>query len=167
MSLRPAVRAFAASFAATLVLTGCGRADETSSEAPPPYVEASRLTWTLVDGDEGAALVLLGEGDRQVLHLACLPDPARMQVIASDISVIGSEERLTLGVADEAFGFVADTMRGGPGVLAEATIDPQFLEHLSRTADISAIYGAQQVGPWPAPPEGQRLTFVQRCSGLI
>lgn len=166
MSLRPAIRVFAASFAATLVLTGCGRADETSNEATPPPMQDNRLDWRLVDSDEGAALVLLGEGEQQVFHLACLTGPARMQVIASDFTVIGSEERLTLGVADEAFGFVADTMRGGPGVQAEAAIDPQFLDHLSRTADISAVYGAQQVGPWPAPPEGERLAFIQRCSGL-
>lgn len=167
MSTRAATRSFAAAFAATLVLTGCGPGEsapeDAGTQAPPP--ENARH-WVLVDSDQGAALVLLGEGDRQVLHLACLAEPARMQVIASDFTVIGSEERLTLGVAGEAFGLVADVEREGPGVQAEAAIDPAFLEHLARAPDISAVYGAQQIGPYPGPGEGERSAFVQRCAGL-
>ena len=101
-----------------------------------------------------------------MFHLACLDGPPRIQVIASEFTVIGSEERLTLGAADEAFGFVADTMREGPGVQAEAAIDPSLLEHLARTDDIAAVYGAQQVGPYPAPPQDVTDAFVTGCRGL-
>jgi len=167
MSLRIASRVFVFAFAATLVLTGCERASAPADEAasPQPLPENVRR-WTLVEGEEGAALALLGEGDRQVFHMACLAGPPRMQVIASEFTVIGSEERLTLGAADEAFGFVADTLREGPGVQAEAAIDPSLLEHLTRTGDIAAVYGAQQVGPYPAPAEGQIAGFVAGCRAL-
>lgn len=167
MMLRTAARVFAFAFAATLVLTGCGRAPDAADEAatPPPLPENVRR-WHLVEGDEGAALVLLGEGDRQVFHMACLDGPPRLQVIASEFTVIGSEERLTLGVADEAFGLVADTQRAGPGVQAEAAIDPMLLEHLTRSDGIAAVYGAQQVGPYPAPAEDEINAFVAGCRAL-
>ena len=167
MSLRIASRVFVFAFAATLVLTGCERATAPAEEAaaPQPLPENVRR-WTLVEGEEGAALALLGEGDRQVFHMACLAGPPRMQVIASEFTVIGSEERLTLSAADEAFGFVADTLSEGPGVQAEAAIDPSLLEHLTRTGDIAAVYGAQQVGPYPAPAEDQIAGFVAGCRAL-
>ena len=167
MSLRIASRVFVFAFAATLVLTGCEQASAPAEEAaaPQPLPENVRR-WTLVEGEEGAALALLGEGDRQVFHMACLAGPPRMQVIASEFTVIGSEERLTLSAADEAFGFVADTLREGPGVQAETAIDPSLLEHLTRTDDIAAVYGAQQVGPYPAPAGDQIAGFVAGCRAL-
>lgn len=167
MSLRIASRVFVFAFAATLVLTGCERATTPAEEttAPQPLPENVRR-WTLIEGDDGVAMALLGEGDRQVLHMACLAGPSRMQVIASEFTVIGSEERLTMGAADEAFGFVADTQREGPGVQAEAAIDLSLLEHLTRTDEIAAVYGAQQVGPYPAPPEDVMSAFVAGCRAL-
>lgn len=167
MIFRTAARVFVFAFAATLVLTGCERASapEDQAAAPQPLPENVRR-WTLIEGDEGAAMALLGEGDRQVFHMACLAGPPRMQVIASEFTVIGSEERLTLGAADEAFGFVADTLREGPGVQAEAAIDPSLLDHLTRTEDVSAVYGAQQVGPYPAPTDDVMSAFVAGCRAL-
>lgn len=107
--------------------------------------------------------MLLGEGDRQVFHMACLNDPARLQVLADGFTVIGSEERMTLGAADEAFGLVADVERQGPGVQASGAIDPSFLDHFARSEDISAVYGAQTMGPWATPPQDLRQTFVRAC----
>ena len=166
MLMRSITRVFAFAFAATLVLTGCERATEPSEPAPAPLPENVRR-WVLIEGEQGAALTLLGEGDRQVFHLACLAEPARLQVIAAEATVIGSEERLTLGAADEAFGLVADVERGGPGVHAEAAIDPSFLDHLARTDDISAMYGAQQLGPYPAPTADDRARFIAGCRALV
>lgn len=160
MSTRTASRVFIGVFAATLVLTGCGPAAEQDGPIPPA---TQTQRWEAVAGDEGSALVLLGEGDRQIFHLACLNGPSRMQAIADDFMVIGSEERMTLGAADEAFGLVADVERQGPGVQAEGAIDPSFLDHFARSEDISAVYGAQTVGPWPAPSQALRDGFVQAC----
>ena len=139
MIYRTAARVFAFAFAATLVLTGCERASA-PAEAPatPQPLPQNVRSWVLLEGEEGVAMALLGEGERQVLHLACLAGPPRMQVIASEFSVIASEERLTLGVADEAFGFVADTMREGPGVQAEAAIDPDSVRGLYMRANRQA-----------------------------
>lgn len=170
MDTRTPTRVFASVFAATLVLAGCSRATEQSSASTPPAEStqtASSQRWEAVSGAEGVALVLLAEGDRQIFHLACTTAPAQVQIIVSNASVIGSEERMTLGVADEAFGFVADTERTGPGVLATGAIDPAFLEHLARTTEISAVYGAQQIGPWPAPSQAQRDDFVASCSQIV
>ena len=159
MSHRTTVRVFASVFAATVVLVGCAPAPGETAATPP----GSAQRWEAVAGDEGSALVLLGEGDRQVIHLACLNNPARLQVLADGFTVIGSEERMTLGAADEAFGLVADVQREGPGVQASGAIDPSFLDHLARTDDISAVYGAQTIGPWAAPPQDMRDPFIQAC----
>ena len=163
-----AAHTFVALFVVTLVLTGCDAAEPAADAQGDPAVVAPIATqrWELISDPSQAALVLLGEGDRQQFHLACLDQPPRMTVLASDFTVIGSEERLTLGAADEAFGFVADVERVGPGVQAEGAIDPSFLEHLTRSADISAVYGAQQVGPYPAPPSDQTAAFVAACRAI-
>lgn len=166
MLLRSATRVFVFAFAATLVLTGCQRSsDAPPSEAAAPLPENVRR-WVLVEGDEGAALSLLGEGERQVFHIACLADPSRLQVIVSEVTPIGSEDRLTLGAGGDAFAMAADLEHTGPGVLAEGPIDPAFLEDLSRSEEISAMYGSQQVGPYPAPTSDDRSAFVLQCRAL-
>lgn len=173
MNPRPIARAFAAAFAATLVMTGCEPAVEPDDAPAAPTEPATptepaepALRWDMISSDEGSALVLLGEGDRQVFHLACLAEPARMAAIGQDFTVIGSEERLTLGVDNEAFGLVADTLREEPGVRAEGAIDPVLLERFLVTEEVSAVYGAQRVGPWDAPPETMRRDWVAACRDL-
>jgi len=85
MSHRTTVRVFASVFAATVVLVGCAPAPGETAATPP----GSAQRWEAVAGDEGSALVLLGEGDRQVIHLACLNNPARLQVLADGFTVSG------------------------------------------------------------------------------
>ena len=166
MSSQIFAHTFVGLFVITLVLTGC-EAAAPSAETTLDTAAVPTQRWELISDASQAALVLLGEGDRQQFHLACLDRPARMTVLVSGITVIGSEERLTLGAADEAFGFVADVERSGPGVQAEAAIDPSFLEHLSRSSDISAVYGAQQVGPYPAPAPDQTAEFTGACRSIL
>lgn len=165
--VRQFARTFAAAFAATLVLTGCERAETPAEPAPePPAAEAPAMRWESIASGEGTALMLLGEGDAQLFHLACLSQPARMTVQVPAFRVVGSEERLTLGVDDEAFGFVADTMSDQPGVRAEAAIDPEFLRRLPLSDDIGAMYGSQQAGPFPAPPDDLTEGFVTACRDI-
>lgn len=157
-------RSFLSVFAATLVLTGCGEADRAETPAPAPAAEpGGDLRWEAVSGGEGEALVLLDGGDRPLLHLACLAGPPRLTARVLDFRKIGSEERMTLGVADEAFGLVADPMREDAGVYAEGAIDPGLLDHMLVTEDLGVVYGAQQLGPHPAPEPAQRERFVQAC----
>lgn len=157
-------RSFLSAFAATLVLTGCQEAGTSQPPAAPP-AEAPEpaLRWESVSGGEGEALVLLDGGDRPLLHLACLDGPARMTARALEFRRIGSEERLTLGVGGEAFLLVADPMREDPGVYAEGPIEPDLLDRFLTTTEISAVYGAQQLGPHAAPEPAQRERFVAGC----
>lgn len=165
--VRQFARTFAAAFAATLVLTGCDRAQAPAEPAPePPAPDAPTLRWETIASGEGAALMLLGEGDAQLFHLACLSSPARMTVQVPGFRVVGSEERLTLGVDGEAFGLVADTLSTQPGVRAEAAIDPEFLRRLPLSDDIGAMYGSQQAGPYPAPPDELTEGFVTACRDI-
>lgn len=157
-------RSFLSVFAGALVLTGCGEPDRASApDATAPAEPAAELRWEAVSGDEGEALVLLDGGDRPLLHLACLAGPPRLTARVLDFRKIGSEERMTLGVADEAFGLVADPMREDAGVYAEAPIDPAMLDHMLVTEDFGVVYGAQQLGPHPAPEPAARERFVEAC----
>lgn len=118
MSLRVPVLVFAGMFVATLVLIGCDAVDHSPAPAEEdPAAGHLNLTWNDLASDEGTALVLTGEGNRQIFHMACLRADREMQIIASDFTVIGSEERMTMGIANEAFGFVADTQWTGGGVM--------------------------------------------------
>lgn len=167
-NLRTPVLLFAGIFVATLVLTGCEAPSDTPARpdaATPPVADAG-LRWEGLASDEGAALVLLGQGDRQVFHMACLSSDREMQIIASDFTVIGSEERMTMGIENEAYGFVADTEWTGGGVMARGSIDATLLGALSRTTEVSVLYGIQQGGPWPAPSADQRDTFIQVCTAI-
>ncbi|WP_029085892.1 hypothetical protein [Brevundimonas aveniformis] len=167
MSLRVPVLVFAGMFVATLVLIGCDAADHSPAPADEdPAAGHLNLTWNDLASDEGTALVLLGEGNRQIFHMACLRADREMQIIASDFTVIGSEERMTMGIANEAFGFVADTQWTGSGVMARTAIDPSLLDHLARTSDLSVLYGIQQGGPWPAPSQDQRDGFILACAEI-
>lgn len=164
MSLKAATRTFVSVFAATLVLTGCGQAPEAETGASAEAADVQPLrVWRTIQGDDGVALALLGEGDRQIFHLACLRSPARMVVTAEEATVIGSEERLTLGVGQEAYLFVADTQSGRPGVQAEGPIDAGLLERLAEGVRVEAVYGAQRIGPFDLPMTDILAEFTQGC----
>jgi len=168
MSMRTPVLVFAGLFVATLVLVSCEApaADEALPSPPPDDMAITGQRWETLASHEGNALVLLGEGDRQIFHMACLNGDRELQIIASDFTVIGSEERMTMSVDNDAYGFVADTEWTGGGVMARNAIEPQFLDMLSRTTDLSVLYGTQQGGPWPAPSVEQRATFIAGCTEI-
>ncbi|MBN8553076.1 MAG: hypothetical protein J0L52_09320 [Caulobacterales bacterium] len=166
--MRTPVLVFAGLFVATLVLVSCDAppAAEGAATPTPEDLAATNQRWEGLASDEGTALALLGEGDRQIFHMACLRAERQLQIIASDFTVIGSEERMTMGVDDDAYGFVADTEWTGGGVMARNAIEPQFLGMLARTTDLSVVYGVQRGGPWPAPSIEQRAAFIEGCADI-
>jgi hypothetical protein len=168
MSMRTPVLVFAGLFVVTLVLVSCDAspADEALTRPPADDMAVTGRRWETLAGHEGNALVLLGEGDRQIFHMACLSGDRELQIIASDFTVIGSEERMTMGVDNDAYGFVADVEWTGGGVMARNAIEPQFLQMLGRTTDLSVLYGTQQGGPWPAPSAEQRAAFIAGCTEI-
>lgn len=166
MSTRDAARTFAAAFSATLVLTGCGR--EPTADAPPAPTESAAPSqrWEAVASDEGTAIALLGEGDTQLFHLACLNGPSRMAAIAQPFLIVASEERLTLGVGDEAYALVVDTQSDQPGVRGEAVIDEGLLSRLAAAGEIEAVYGTQRAGPYALPDAETLAAFIEGCRAI-
>lgn len=146
---------------AALALATCGQ----SADAPAPVDEpaAEAATWTSVSSDEGTALAAQNGAGDIVLNLACLHAPERMRITVSAFNAIGSEERLSFGADDEPFIFVAQLQEAGPGVAAEGEVSLDLVERLSRAQTVSANYGAQNVGPFPAPPTDQVEAFATAC----
>jgi hypothetical protein len=76
---------------------------------------------------------------------------------------IGSEERLSLGLGQEPVTLVADLRAKQPGVGAGGGV-PENLEDLLERADrISAVYGSQQSGPYPAPAAAMKQQLAEAC----
>jgi uncharacterized membrane protein len=165
--------------AATLLLAACGgdEAAEAPAEADDAADPAAIATqspdddapsqaaggWDLVASGEGSALVHPASG-RAAIRLFCPSDNNTILVNVPGFRPVGSEERMTFGSGGEAHTLVADTrgdrQRGGvsgsgavPGNLAALLGGPVAVNH-----------GAQNAGPYPAPPAGLVRSFVAACN---
>lgn len=98
-----------------------------------------------------------------VLNLACLRQPARMRISVPQFDEIGSEERLSFGADDEPFVFVAQLGDSEPGVAAEREVSLDLVDRILRARSVAANYGAQNAGPFEAPPPGEAETFATVC----
>jgi len=149
-------------------------ADDTRSAAtpaPPQPNEASppdqpAAAWDLASSGEGTSLVFPASGPEQTGAAIRMFCPARKDEILVNIPAfrpIGSEERLSFGSGGAVHALVADTrgdrQRGGvsgtgavPGNLAALIGGP-----------VAVVYGAQQSGPHPAPPQGLARAFITAC----
>lgn len=153
---------------AALILGACEPAappEAPPPEAEPPVVSAPSLTpvWDFISSGEGVALILKDPGGDAVLNLGCLRDPVRMTLFVSGLTPIDSEERLSFGVDDEPFVFVADSTTAGPGVRGETAVAPDLLARMSAATGFAASYGAQTAGPYEPPPAELRQDFVAEC----
>ncbi|MBY0568385.1 MAG: hypothetical protein K2P70_13810 [Hyphomonadaceae bacterium] len=144
-----------------LALAACGQ----STQAPAPTEPAAvpQFQWTSVSSGEGAALALQDGAGATVLNLACLYAPERMRITVASFTKIGSEERLSFGADDEPFVFVAQLEEAGPGVAAEREVSLDLVERLLNADVVSANYGAQNAGPFAAPPRDVAETFAATC----
>ena len=157
---------FAATFVATLVLNACSAPAPTPPAEPtPPADEPGELgqTWHNIAGGSETALLLTDATNEGVLQLVCARSPARMIVRVRAFNVIESEERLSFGLDNEPTVFVAQTQAPTDGVEAEGPIDPAFLDRLVAAETVSASYGAQSLGPLPAPGREKAETFAAGC----
>jgi hypothetical protein len=158
--------ALLALFAAAL---GCEPSAPPAEAVPSPAdfpEETSQAgpRWRVEVTSSGIALAMDDESGAEAARLACVRDPARMTVVVEAFRAIGSEERLSFGVDGEAFVFVADPMADRPsGVQAETAISGELLGMLEEAREVSAMYGAQQFGPHPAPDAEIRARFVEAC----
>jgi len=125
---------------------------------PPPRRE---LAWNVTVSGADVALHLLAPDATPVMALTCSAGRLRAQV--PGFTPVGSEDRLTLGVGEEPVALVAQLDARASGVVGEAPV-PEGLERLFEQAEsVSAVYGRQQSGPHPAPPEALKEQLVEAC----
>ncbi len=137
-------------------------------EAPPPAPPQPGLSWVRSATGEGAALTLLDAAGAPLLRLGCIRNPATMTLRIEGFTPIASEDRLTVGLDDALFVFVADlSATSGQGVVSEAPIATDFLDRLQSASAISAVYGAQQLGPHMPPPADMAGTFAAECRRAV
>lgn len=159
--------------AAALALGACSPAEAPPPpaapvEPPPAAAVQPGLSWARSATGEGVALTLLDPAGAALLRLGCIRNPATMTLRVEGFTPIASEDRLTVGLDDELFVFVADlSATVGQGVVAEAPIDTDFLDRLQSASAISAVYGAQQLGPHMPPPGDMAGTFAAECRRAV
>lgn len=160
--------------AAALALCACSPAEEPAAPPPAPVAEAPApaaiqpgLSWGTASTGEGIALILSDAVGAPILRLGCIRNPAIMTLAVEGFTPIGSEERLTVGLDDDLFVFVASASGREPGVRAQADISADFLDRLEDATAISAVYGSQTVGPHMVPPAGLSAGFAAECRRAV
>jgi hypothetical protein len=151
---------------ALLGLAACGR-DHAAAPAGP--VEAPPAPSTPPPEGPTASpgrLTLVDASGAPVLHLSCADGAAALVIHAPGLTPIGSEDRLTLGVGDEAFAFVADLEAPGPGVSGGGVPEADLFVRMARGEPVRAVYGAQTVGPARALTPAALRAFVDQCGDL-
>jgi hypothetical protein len=143
----------------------CGPSDRAgrAEAADAPTIMAG-LRWETKVSGAGVGLALFDADGSALLRLACVRGPATMTVTGEGLRAIGSEERLTLGIGDEPFTFVANpTADRLMGVEATGPVPADLLARLPGANAVSVAYGAQRIGPHiPPDPESARM-FVEAC----
>jgi hypothetical protein len=136
---------------------------------PPEAAIAPGLSWAASASGEGAVLTLSNPDGGEVLRLGCIRNPAAMTLTVAGFSPINSEDRLTVGLDDQLFVFVADLEASSAegGVVAQAPISTDFLERLQSANAVGAVYGAQQLGPHIPPPADIAGTFAAECRRAV
>lgn len=167
----------AAALIAALALGACSPAEtppapapETAPPAPPSESAiAPGLAWAASASGEGAVLSLSDAAGAPVLRLGCIRNPAAMTLTVAGFTPISSEDRLTVGLDDQLFVFVADLQASSAerGVVAQADVSNDFLDRLQSASAISAVYGAQQLGPHMPPPADIAATFAAECRRAV
>jgi hypothetical protein len=144
-------------------------AEVETPDAPPPAAIAPGLAWAASASGEGAVLTLSDAAGEAVLRLGCVRNPAAMTLTVAGFTPISSEDRLTVGLDDQLFVFVADLQASSAerGVVAQADVSTDFIERLQTATAISAVYGAQQLGPHMPPPADIAGTFAAECRRAV
>lgn len=157
---------------------GCERGAPPEAAGGPPAADApgadtagaaaaeihAGLSWGARVTGAGVSLALFDPAGAPLLHLACVRDRAVMTLEVEAFTPIGSEERLSLGVDDEPYVFVADPTAERPsGVQAEAPISGELLDRMEGAREVSAVYGAQTLGPHLPPDRESGELFVSAC----
>jgi hypothetical protein len=168
--MRSSLRLALAAAVAASGLAACSRTDAPSpSETPEPTPEAAQAADTAEEVSAGAdRLAFVDQTGTPRLLLDCLAGPRpQMRAAVASFRKIASEDRLTVGAGDEAFAMAADLSAPDEGVVASNAIDLDLLRRISDGQPVSAVYGAQTVGPLRPPPGVLPDSFVVRCRNLV
>lgn len=145
-----------------LALAACGPepVEVRPAGSPPIASQPPRGSPTGATGE----LAFVDPGGVERLRLACRAG-GRLQITVPGFEPVGSEDRLTLGVGDEAFAHVADLAAAGPGVTGGGPVDVDLIDRLERGEPVRAVYGAQSAGPLKAAGPKALAAFVEGCRG--
>lgn len=133
------------------------QADAVPSTAPAPRA----AEWIVAESERAVVLRLVDHNRGLVMVLVCRKGRGLMAVVPS-FTQIGSEDRLTVGFGDEAVALAArPPAQGNPGVTAEGSAPPSSV--IDEAESVSAVYGAQRIGPLAAPPKALRKLLASRC----
>ena len=134
----------------------------TSSTAPEPD-SGTTERWSLQPSGEGVVLALRRADRSAVIRLFCPTGEDTLLVNVPGFEPIDSEERLSFGSAGAAAALVADP--GGAaqhgGVTGTGKVPADLAALIG--GRISASYGAQSIGPHPAPASSVSSAFVTAC----
>jgi uncharacterized membrane protein len=144
------------------------------NSAAPPAADAPRgssageesARWDSAASGEGASLFLARSGsDQRVLTLFCPAGSGDLLVNVPGFRPVGSEERMSFGSGGTVVTLVADPRgdRGRGGVSASGPL-PGELPRILR-GPVAVNYGAQNAGPYAAPPAGLAGNFLAGCGG--
>jgi hypothetical protein len=159
----------------TVLLAACGQGDDRppvpEPSGPPvaqqvgpraePLPSEGEVGWNASVSDGRVALHLLAADATPILALSCTAGRLRAQV--TGFTRIGSEDRLTLAVGEEPVALAADLKSGASGVVGEGAVPERWEELVEKAESVGAVYGRQQSGPHPAPPEALKRQLVEAC----
>ena len=153
-----------------LIAASCDRSADgpPSVETPGIPVESplnqASVQWSSQVSGGGMSLTLSGAEGAALLRIACVRNPPVMTIVGEIFMPIGSEERLSFSVDDEPFIFVANlSANRRSGVEAQAPISADLLTRFEKAREVGAVYGAQQIGPFPPPDSDSIERFVAAC----
>lgn len=150
-----------AAVAALLLPTGCDRPEGPPAIAPTPVPTVSPPAARAAPPAGGSALAFVDGAGAPAATLSCGPEGLR--IVVPGFGPIGSEDRLSLGTAGEAFVLVADLTEPGPGVTASGPPDPDLLDRLARGEPLYASYGQQSAGPLTAESPAGLQAVMSAC----
>jgi hypothetical protein len=134
-------------------------------EKAPAAAAKTGPAWESIASGGATSLRLTEAGGDVLISIACLSKPARLVVTVPSFTPIGSEDRLSFGIGSEPVTLVADpTRQPQQGVTGEGAVPGNFRDLLKEQKQISAVYGSQNSGPHPAPPEALREALARACA---
>jgi hypothetical protein len=136
---------------------------QAEKEVPDTALE-SAPRWESATGGGGTGLRFVGRSGALEMSIACMEAPKRLVVSVPGLAPIGSEERFSLGLGNEPVILVADPTRQSQGVTGEGAVPENFGELLEGAEQIGGMYGNQQIGPHPAPPQSLVEALAKQCA---